>query len=115
MFKELGQVFGMMKNLPKIKEEMDKLQGKLAQLQAEGDAGGGMVKIRVNGHMEIQGCTISDEAYKAGDKEFLEDLIAAAANQALKKVRLLVAEETSKMATGFGLPPGMSLPGVGGG
>jgi DNA-binding YbaB/EbfC family protein len=112
MFKELGQVFGMMKNLPKIREEMDKLQSKLAQLQAEGDAGAGMVKIRVNGHMEVLGCTITDEAYKAGDKEFLEGLIASAANQALKKVRILVAEETQKMATGFGLPPGMNLPGI---
>lgn len=112
MFKELGQVFGMMKNLPKIKEEMEKLQSKLAQLQTEGDAGGGMVKVRVNGHMEVLGCTISDEALKANDKEFLEDLIAGATNQALKKVRILVAEETSKMATGFGLPPGMNVPGI---
>ncbi len=113
MFKELGQVFGMMKNLPKIREEMDKLQARLSQLQAEGDAGGGMVKIRVNGHMEVQACAISDEALKANDKELLEDLIAAATNQALKKVRQLVAEETSKMAAGFGLPAGMNLPGVG--
>ncbi len=113
MFKELGQVFGMMKNLPKIREEMDKLQARLSQLQAEGDAGGGMVKIRVNGHMEVQACAISDEALKANDKELLEDLIAAATNQALKKVRQLVDEETSKMAAGFGLPAGMNLPGVG--
>jgi len=112
MFKELGQVFGMMKNLPKIKEEMEKLQSKLAQLHAEGEAGAGMVKVRVNGHMEVLKCTISDEALKANDKEFLEDLIAGATNQALKKVRVLVAEETSKMATGFGLPPGMNLPGI---
>lgn len=112
MFKELGQMFGIMKNLPKIKEEMEKLQSKLAQLHAEGDAGGGMVKVRVNGHMEVLSCTLSDEALRANDKEFLEDLIVGAANQALKRVRLLVAEETSKMATGFGLPAGMSLPGM---
>jgi nucleoid-associated protein EbfC len=112
MFKELGQMFGVMKNLPKIKEEMEKLQGRLAQLQAEGDAGGGMVKVRVNGHMEILACTISDEALKTNDKELLEDLIVGAANQALKKARVLVAEETSKMASGFGLPPGIKLPGV---
>ena len=112
MFKELGQMFGVMKNLPKIKEEMEKLQGRLAQLQAEGDAGGGMVKVRVNGHMEILACTISEEALKTNDKELLEDLIVGAANQALKKARVLVAEETSKMASGFGLPPGIKLPGV---
>jgi hypothetical protein len=113
MFKELGQVFGLMKNLPKIKEEMEKLQGRLSQLHAEGDAGGGMVKARVNGQLEVLTCAISDEALQANDKELLEDLIVAATNQALQKARSLVAEETSKMATGFGLPPGLNLPGAG--
>ena len=55
MFKELGQFASLMKNLPKIREEMDKLQGKLSQITAEGDAGAGMVKVRVNGHMEVVG------------------------------------------------------------
>lgn len=113
MFKEIGQMASLMKNLPKIREEMDKLQGRLAQLSAEGDAGGGMVKVKVNGQQEIQACVLTDEAYKLGDRELLEDLIVAATNQALKKIRLLVAEETSKMATGLGLPPGMNLPGLG--
>lgn len=113
MFKEIGQMMGLMKNLPKIREEMDKLQGRIAQIQAEGESGAGMVKVRVNGHMEVLGCTISDEALKGNDKELLEDLIAGAANHALKKVRQMVAEETSKMATGLGLPPGMNLPGIG--
>ena len=113
MFKELGQVFGVMKNLPKLKEEMDKLQSKLAQISGEGDAGGGMVKVKVNGHMEVQKCEISEEALRGGDKEMLEDLIAGATNQALKKARQLVADETAKMATGFGLPAGINLPGMG--
>jgi len=114
MFKELGQIVSLMKNLPKIREEMDKLQGKLAQISAEGDAGAGMVKAKVNGHLEVMSCQLSDEALKLNDKEFLEDLIASAVNQALKKARQLVAEETGKMATGIGLPPGMNLPGIGG-
>jgi nucleoid-associated protein EbfC len=113
MFKEIGQMFGLMKNLPKIREEMGKLQEKLGQLVAEGDAGGGMVKAKANGVMEVQSVTISDDAMKLNDKEMLEDLINAAVNQALKKVRQMVAEETGKMATGLGLPPGMSLPGIG--
>ena len=53
MFDKLGQMAGLMKNLPKIREEMAKLQSKLAQISAEGDAGGGMVKVRVNGNMEV--------------------------------------------------------------
>jgi len=112
MFEKIGQLAGLMKNLPKIKEEMDKLQHKLGQITADGDAGGGMVKVRVNGRQEVLSCVISDEAMRQGDKELLEDLIAAAVNQAVQKSRQLVAEETGKMASGLGLPPGMNLPGL---
>jgi DNA-binding YbaB/EbfC family protein len=112
MFKEIGQFASLMKNLPKIREEMSKLQGKMAQISAEGDAGGGMVKVRVNGNMEVVKFSFSDEALKGGDKELLEDLAAAAVNQAMRKAKEAVAEETAKMATGLGLPPGMGLPGM---
>jgi DNA-binding YbaB/EbfC family protein len=113
MFKEIGQIASMLKNLPKIREEMEKLQGRLGQITAEGDAGGGMVKVRVNGQMEVQACTFSEDAMKLNDRELLEDLVAAAVNQALSKVRKLVAEETSRMAAGLGMPAGMNLPGLG--
>jgi nucleoid-associated protein EbfC len=113
MFKELGQIFGMARNLPKIKEEMEKLQQKLGQLIAEGDAGAGMVKVKVNGRLEVLSCALSDELLRLNDREMLEDMIRAATNQALQKARVLVAEETSKMATGLGLPAGMALPGMG--
>ena len=112
MFKELGQFASLMKNLPRIREEMGRLQSKMAQIVADGDAGGGMVRVRVNGNMEVVACTFSDEAFKSGDKELLEDLTAGAVNQAMKKAKEMVAEETAKMATGLGLPPGMGLPGV---
>lgn len=112
MFKELGQFVGMMKNLPKIREEMDRLQHRLGQISGEGDAGGGMVKVRVNGKMEVLACQLSDEAMKLNDREMLEDLIRSAANQALERARKLVADETSKVVSGFGLPPGMDLPGL---
>lgn len=112
MFKEIGQIASLMKNLPKIREEMEKLQGRLGQIIAEGDAGAGMVKVRCNGHLEILGCKLSDEAMKTGDREFLEDLISSATNQALKKARQAVAEETAKLASGLGMPPGMNLPGI---
>ena len=69
-----------------------------------------MVKAKVNGHMEVVGFVISEEAMK--DRELLEDLIRAATNQAIQKAKAAVAEETSKMASGLGLamPPGMQLP-----
>src|SRR5947209_3732149 len=112
MFKELGQIAGLMRQLPKIKEEMDRLQQRLVQITAEGDAGGGMVKVRVNGKMEVLACNLSDEVLRQGDKEMLEDLIRSATNHAIEKVRKLVAEETGKMASGLGLPSGMGLPGL---
>ncbi len=112
MFKELGQLAGMMKNIGKIKEEMAGLQTRLGQITAEGEAGGDMVKVKVNGVMELLSVRLSDEAAKVGDREMLEDLIVSACNQALKKVRLAVNEETQKMASGLGLPAGMGLPGV---
>jgi nucleoid-associated protein EbfC len=112
MFAQLGQLASLMKNLPKIREEMDKLQGAIARISAEGDAGAGMVKVKVNGHMEVLRCEITDELLKLNDREMLEDLVRAAVNQAIKKAKQTVAEETSKMASGLGLPPGMNLPGV---
>ncbi|HXG09350.1 MAG TPA: YbaB/EbfC family nucleoid-associated protein [Gemmataceae bacterium] len=113
MFKELGQLAGLMRQLPKLKEEMERFQQRLGQLTAEGDAGGGMVKVRVNGRMEVLACTLSDEAIRLNDREMLEDLIRAAANQALERVRQLVAEESAKVAANLGVPPGMGLPGLG--
>jgi DNA-binding YbaB/EbfC family protein len=112
VFKDIGQIAGLMKNLPKIKEEMDRLQQRLGQITGDGDAGGGMVKVRVNGRMEILSCVLSDEAMRSSDRELVEDLIVAAVNQALQKARRLVADETGKLATGLGLPPGLNLPGL---
>jgi DNA-binding YbaB/EbfC family protein len=112
MFKEIGQFASMMRNLPKLREEMDRLQQRLGQLSADGDAGGGMVRVKVSGHQEIVSCTISEEALRLGDREMLEDLVRAAVNQGLQRARQLVAEETSKMATGLGLPAGLNLPGL---
>jgi hypothetical protein len=112
MFKELGQMTGLLRQLPRIKEEMERLQHRLAQVTAEGDAGGGMVRVRVSGKMEVVSCNLSDDALRLNDREMLEDLIKAACNQALERVRQQVADETGKLAAGLGMPPGMSLPGM---
>ncbi len=106
-FKEIGQLAGVLKNLPRLKEEMARVQESMGRLVAEGDAGAGLVKVRVNGRQEVVGCTLSEEALRAPDKEMLEDLIKAATNQALEKSRSLAREELNKMAAGMGLPPGM--------
>jgi nucleoid-associated protein EbfC len=112
MFGQLGQLASLMKNLPKMREQVEKLQRSIAEVTAEGSAGGGMVLAKVNGHMEVLRCEVSEELLKLNDREMLEDLIRGAVNQAIQKARQLVAEETSKMASGLGLPPGMGLPGL---
>ena len=105
MFKEISQLFGMMRNPAKLKEEMDKLQQKIGQLTAEGDAGAGMVKIKVNGKMEMVGCQISDDALRLNDREMLEDMIRAATNQALTKMRKKSPRKRAKWLSGSGCPP----------
>jgi nucleoid-associated protein EbfC len=108
MFGELGQMAGLLTQLPKLKAEMEKMKQRLEQVVAEGTAGGGMVTARVNGSLELLGCTLSDEALSLGDKEMLEDLIRAAVNQSMEKAKLLAAEETRKMASSFGVPGGLA-------
>lgn len=111
-FKQFGQMAGLLQQLPKIREEMERLQQRLGQLVAEGDAGAGMVKVRVSGKLEMLSCSVSEEVFRLNDREMLEDLIRSATNQALDRARQLAAEETGKMATSFGLPPGLELPGL---
>ena len=84
MFGKLGQLASLMGNLPKIKAEMEKLQERLAKLSAEGDAGGGMVRVKVTGQFKLVSCTIAPEAIVSGDRELLEDLIVAATAIRLK-------------------------------
>lgn len=117
MFKELGAMMGLLKNQGKIQEEMQKFQAQVATITAEASAGAGYVTVKVNGRLEILSVTISEEAMKLNDREMLEDLVAAATNQALGKVRQQLAEESAKMAANIGLPPGMlggGFPGLGG-
>jgi DNA-binding YbaB/EbfC family protein len=109
MFEKLGQWAGFLQQLPRVRAEVEQLRERLAQHVTEGDAGGGMVKVRVNGKFEVVRVTLSDEVFKLEDREMLEDLIQAAANQALRRVGEHVAGETSKVASSFGLPPGSGL------
>jgi len=112
-FRNMGQMASALRNLPRLQEEMSQMQGRLAQVVAEGDAGAGMVKVKANGKMEIVGLAISDEAMKLQDREMLEDLVRGAVNQALNKAREAVAAETAKMGASLGLPAGFKMPGAG--
>jgi nucleoid-associated protein EbfC len=117
MFKELGSMMNLLKNQGKIQEEVQKFQASVGQITAEASSGAGYVTVKVNGRMEVLSVRISEDALKLNDREMLEDLVAAATNQALTKVRQQLAEESAKMAANIGLPPGMlgsGFPGMGG-
>jgi DNA-binding YbaB/EbfC family protein len=116
MLKELGAMMNLLNNKAKIQEEIQKFQASVGQIVAEATSGAGYVTVKVNGRMEILSVRISDEAMQLNDREMLEDLIAAATNQALTKVRQQLSEESAKMAANIGLPPGMlgsGFPGMG--
>lgn len=118
MFKELGSVMNLLKNQGKIQEEVQKFQASVGNITAEASVGAGYVTVKVNGKMEVLSVRISDDAMKLNDRELLEDLVTAAVNQALTRVRAQLAEESQKMAAAIGIPPGMisggGLPGMGG-
>jgi nucleoid-associated protein EbfC len=113
MFGQMGQLLTLASKAPKIKEEFDKLLERLGHVIVEGQAGGGMVTVTMTGKFAVKSCRLSDEALALKDKEMLEDLIAAATNQALEKAKKVLTEEARKSAAEVGLPPVFSIPGLG--
>lgn len=117
MFKEMGDMMKLLGNRGKIQEEIAKFQANVGNITAEATSGAGYVTVKTNGRLEVLSVRISPEALALNDREMLEDLVAAAVNQSLNKVRALLAEESAKMAQNIGLPPGMlggGFPGLGG-
>lgn len=112
MFKELGQLAGLMRNMGKIREEAERFQSRLGEISAEASSGGDMVTAKVNGRMQVLKITISEAAYALQDREMLEDLVTAAVNLAIEKVREQVNVEAQAMAGNMGLPPGVDIPGL---
>jgi DNA-binding YbaB/EbfC family protein len=92
-----------------MQENLQKAQQELANVEVTGEAGGGMVRVTMSCRHEVRRVTI-DESLPADDREMLEDLVAAATNDALRKVEQTVQERFSGMTGGMGLPPGMKLP-----
>ena len=97
----------IMKQAQKMKAEMDRLQAEVAAKTVEGSAGGGMVNVLANGKGELLSVKIDPEVIRSEDLEMLQDLVMAAANDALRKARELLAQEVSRLAGGLGLPPGL--------
>ena len=103
--------FDLMKNAQKIQEQMNGFQEKLTNISATGAAGGGLVEVDLNGKMELYAVRIAKEAMDGGDTEMLQDLIVAAFNDGMSKVKELIASEVGTM-TGLN---GLNIPGLMGG
>jgi nucleoid-associated protein EbfC len=97
----------IMKQAQKMKSEMDRIQAEVAAKTVEGSSGGGMVTVLANGKGELLSVRIDPEVVRNEDLEMLQDLVTAAANDALRKARELLAQEVSRLAGGLGLPPGL--------
>lgn len=104
-----GQLAGIMKQAQQMQDNMRKLQEQLADMEVEGQSGAGMVKVSMTGRHDVKRVRI-DPSLLADDKEMLEDLIAAAINDAVRRVETAVQEKMSALTGGLGLPPGMKLP-----
>jgi hypothetical protein len=94
----------LMKQAQRMKAEMDRIQAEVAAKTVEGSAGGGMVTVVANGKCEVLSVRIDPEVARTEDLEMLQDLVVAAANDALRKARELLAQEVSRVAGGLGLP-----------
>ena len=95
-----------------IEKQMTEMQGKLDTIEVEGAAGGGLVKIRCSAKGRVLGVRVDDSLLVPADKGILEDLIAAAFNDARAKADAISAAEMTRMQQGMGLPPGFKLPGM---
>ncbi len=104
-----GNIGNLLKQAQAVQENLQKAQAQVAQITAIGEAGGGMVKVTLNGKHEAVRVQI-DPALLAEEREMLEDLIAAAINDATNKVGVAVNEKMAGAMAGLQLPPGMKLP-----
>ena len=95
-----------------IQKQMGEAQAKLDSVEVEGVAGGGLVKIRATAKGRILGVAIDDSLVVPADKQMLEDLLAAAFNDARLKADQAANAEMQKIQQGMGLPPGFNLPGM---
>jgi DNA-binding YbaB/EbfC family protein len=104
-----GGLGNIMKQAQQMQANMQKAQEELAAMEVTGQAGGGMVSVVMTGRHEVRRVSI-DDALLEEDKDMLEDMVAAAINDAVHKVESTSQEKLSAMTAGLNLPPGMKLP-----
>ncbi len=103
-----GGIAGLMKQAQQMQERMARAQEELALIEVEGQSGAGMVRVLMTCKHDVR--RVSIDASVMDDKEMLEDLIAAAMNDAVRKVEAATQEKMSGFTAGMQLPPGMKLP-----
>jgi len=99
----------MMKQAQMVQENMRQMQEKLATIEVEGQSGAGMVKVVMTCRHDVKRISI-DDSLLGDDKEMLEDLVAAAFNDAVRRVESTTQEKMAELSSGLGLPPGIKLP-----
>jgi len=104
-----GGIGNLMKQAQKMQEEMQKAQEEMANMEIVGQSGGGLVKVVMTGQHACKRISIDDSLLE-DDKDMLEDLVAAAVNDAVQRIEATVKERMSGLTSGMGLPPGMKLP-----
>ncbi len=104
-----GGLGNLMKQAQKMQEELQKAQEELARAEVQGQSGGGLVKITINGRHEVRRVEI-DDSLMGDDREMLEDLIAAAMNDAVHRLEEHTKERMAGLTAGINLPPGIKLP-----
>ncbi|WP_372737276.1 YbaB/EbfC family nucleoid-associated protein [Neptunomonas sp.] len=104
-----GGMGNLMKQAQKMQEELQKAQAEVANLEVNGESGAGLVKIIMNGRHDVKRVVI-DPGLLEEDKDVLEDLIAAAVNDAVRKVETQSQEKMAKVTGGMGMPPGFNMP-----
>jgi nucleoid-associated protein EbfC len=108
MAKGIGGMGNLLKQAQEMQSRMDKTQEELAQKTVDGSAGGGMVRVTVNGQLALTAIKIDPTVINAEEKEMLEDLVMAAINDGMRKARDMASSEMSKITGGLKIP-GLSL------
>jgi DNA-binding YbaB/EbfC family protein len=104
-----GQLAGLMKQAQAMQDNMKKMQDQLASVEVEGQAGAGMVKVIMTCKNDVKRVTI-DPSLLGDDKDMLEDLVAAAFNDAVRKAEATSQDKMAGLTAGLPLPPGFKLP-----
>jgi nucleoid-associated protein EbfC len=114
MFKEFTAMASLLRQAQGMGGKLQEMKDRMAALRCEGQAGGGMVTVEVNGQLKLVACRIDPTLIQSGDREMLEDLICSATNQALDKIREAQANEMQQLTGGLTIPGlGDALAGMG--